>query len=231
MHSYFKLEMDKSITAGLDLPSFEREEIDYWLNEAIRKFVKTRYSGLNSKNEGFEQTEKRINDLRTLIKEEFLTVSSGTTDVDKPNSYKANLSALTYTYWLAISDEVTIQYTKLGGGTETKRQGTTQCTADTYRSHIDDPYSEHRLHYESAKPLRLIKENYVELITDGNYSITKYFLRYITKPTEVVYSTVTDCDLPDHTHNEIVKIAASMALENVEQPRYQTHLREVGSME
>lgn len=38
------------------------------LNEAIDLFWKTRYSGLNTKQEGFEQSQKRIDDLRTLIR-------------------------------------------------------------------------------------------------------------------------------------------------------------------
>ena len=39
-----------------------------FINEAIDKFYKTRYSGINFKAQGFEQTEKRIDDLRTLIR-------------------------------------------------------------------------------------------------------------------------------------------------------------------
>lgn len=39
-----------------------------FINEAIDKFYKTRYSGVNFKAQGFEQTQKRIDDLRTLIK-------------------------------------------------------------------------------------------------------------------------------------------------------------------
>ena len=38
-----------------------------FLNEALDKFVKTRYSGINYKREGFEQSQKRIDDLRTLV--------------------------------------------------------------------------------------------------------------------------------------------------------------------
>jgi hypothetical protein len=33
-------------------------------------------------------------------------------------------------------------------------------------------------HYEDAKPLRLMYQNNIELITDGNYEITSYYLRY-----------------------------------------------------
>src|SRR5574344_270344 len=38
------------------------------LNEAKDEFFKTRYSGVNAKTSCFEQSEKRIDDLRTLIK-------------------------------------------------------------------------------------------------------------------------------------------------------------------
>ena len=39
-----------------------------YLNIGKDKFWKTRYSGLNIKREGFEQSQKRIDDLRTLVK-------------------------------------------------------------------------------------------------------------------------------------------------------------------
>ena len=51
---------------------------------------------------------------------------------------------------------------------------------------------------------------------------------YTESGTSTVHVTV---DLPVHTHDEIVKMAANMALENIEQPRYQTHMVEVGTME
>lgn len=47
-----------------------------FINEAIDKFYKTRYSGVNFKAQGFEQTQKRIDDLRTLIKNKKYTEGS-----------------------------------------------------------------------------------------------------------------------------------------------------------
>jgi hypothetical protein len=38
-------------------------------------------------------------------------------------------------------------------------------------------------------------------------------------------------DMPEHTHAEIVKIAAQMYLENQANPRIQTHDAEVSTME
>jgi hypothetical protein len=278
MHRAFKLELDK--TSALELPSFEPEEIDFWLNNGIHRFVKTRYSE-------FEQTTKRSEDLKTLVVEESITYTSGdlTSGEVKPNSYLADITSLTNIKWFTLGEEVTIQYhdIRTPSSHSTKRQGITQCTTDTYRSHIDDPYSEHRLHYEEAKPLRLNYQTSVELVTDGNYEVTSYHIRYLKKPVRVnilttvyttstsniqsgltyivstdniVYNNVTyhsatsdiftgfdspttftgggtattqvaNCDLPEHTHEEIVKLAVSMALENIEQPRYQSYQNEV----
>lgn len=279
MHIDFKLEYDK--TSNLENPAFEPEEIDLWLNKAIRKFVKTRYSGINVKRESFEQTQKRIDDLRSLIKQETLDCVA---DTYKDNCFIADLNDLTYDYWFVIGEEVLIAFLSLldtadvvltgslvsgnvylvvgtssvthatveydpgdyfiastttytGSGSvielSTKLQGVLSITSDTYRSHIDNPYSEHILHYEEAKPLRLFVEDTVELITDGSYGVMKYYIRYLTAPDEVSSESGSqiDCNLPEHTHDEIVKIAVSMALENVEQPRYQSHMNEIITME
>lgn len=232
MHTHFKLELDK--TSSLDeIPSFLPEEIDLWLNKGIMKFIKTRYSGINFKKESFEETQKRIDDLRTLVTEATISGGNLTTGTDKPNSFVADLSSLSDTYMFTLGEEVTISYNDIRTPTvdSTKRQGIKEATVNNYRSLIDNPYSEHNLHYEEAQPLRLFQGNNVELITDGDYDVTEYHIRYIKEPSEVDYDTPTNCDLPDHTHDEIVKIAVNMALENIEQPRYQTHANEVNTME
>jgi hypothetical protein len=226
MHLAFRLQLDKS--GALELPAFEPEEIDFWLNTAIVRFVKTRFTGTD-KNLSFEEHLKRTEDLKTLVVEETIVPADGTI---KPNSYIADLDDLSEEKWFILGEEVDISRTILGASTPTiKRQGITQCTVDTYRSHIDDPYSEHILHYEEAKPLRLVYQNTIELITDGNYTIPFYYIRYLRKPTEVDVTTDTDCDLPEHTHDEIISIATSMVLENIEQPRYQSQLNELNKVE
>lgn len=228
MHTSFKVEYDK--TYGLESPSFEREEIDYWLTQGVRSFTKTRYSGLNTKKESFEESQKRIDDLRTLVVEDQISVTetSGTGDY-KPNSWRATLPN---EYWFTLGEEVDIQYNDIRtpDSNTNKRQGVTEGTVNNYRSLLDNPYSEYRLHYEEAKPIRLFLGNTVELITDGNYDILYYYLRYLRKPVDIVYGSV-DCDLPEHTHDEIVKTAVRMALENIEQPRYGSFAQEFSVME
>jgi len=221
MHVAVKLEYDK--TSALELPAFEPEEIDYWLNNAIRKFGKTRHSGMNVKGTSFEQTQKRIDDLRTLV-ESVTETSVSATASDYPNGYRFDLPVTGY--WFTLSEEANIVVDTI----ET-RVGITECTIDEYRQRVDDPYSEHILHYTLAKPLRIFNDLTVELISDGSYTIDDYHLTYLKAPATVDLSGTTDCDLPEHTHDEIVKLAVSMMLENVEQPRYQTYQNEVNTIE
>lgn len=236
MHIGVKQELDK--TSALELPSFEPEEIDFWLNNAIRKFVKTRYSGNNPKGQSFEETQKRIDDLRPLLSKYFAVNDQGTMGILAdgslvyPNSYYIMLPIEDSTYggedyWITIQEEVTISYSS-----SSYNAGIVECTHDEYRQKIEDPFSEHIIHYGKAKPLRLYLGDYVYLITDGTYVLEDYILTYLRKPAEVqVTATAVDCDLPEHTHDEIVKLTVDMMLENIEQPRYRTHTVEVATME
>ena len=227
MHDAFKLELDK--IESLQYPSFTTNEIDYWLNRAIREFVKTRYSGINPKREGFEQSQKRIDDLRTLVRE--VTVPCTITGAIKPNGYVltdgfGNAQFSTAAYWLSLGEEVSITPT----GSTAIRQGVTEITYDEYTYELDNPYSTYRLHYGKAKPLRLFYNNTIEFISDGTYTVDNAYIRYIKSPVEVVYSTI-DCDLPENTHDEIVSLSVRLALENIEQPRHQSYSQEVSVME
>lgn len=64
MHYNFELELDR--VAANDRPDFMPWEIDEYLNKAIYKFVKTRYSSVNTVKQGFETSQKRIDELANL---------------------------------------------------------------------------------------------------------------------------------------------------------------------
>jgi len=225
MHIAFKLEVDKS--SALELPAFEPEEIDLWLNNAIRKFVKTRYSGLNSKQQGFEETQKRTDDLRTLVNHVSIG-EDGSGEYANSVAFPIPTSPYPPQYLFSLQETCTIDRS-VGDDLVV---GVTECTIDEYRAKLDDPFSEHILHYNTAKPLRFFMNDNIELVHDGTYDITYLHLTYLKEPATVqVTATAVDCDLPDHTHDEIVKMAANMVLESIEQPRYQTHSNELNTME
>ena len=190
----------------------------YWINRAIEKFVKTRYSGNNPKQESFEQTQKRIDDLRTLIEEVTIGTSAGTY---KPNSY---IALLPTDYMYTVGEEVQISY-----NSTLIRTGVVEITVDRYSAEIDNPFSEFNMHYGKAKPLRMFYNTYIELISDGTYTIPNFYLRYISIPQ--VVSLTNNCNLPAPTHPEIIKLAVAMYIENTKDPRYQTIQNEITQQE
>ena len=60
----FELEIAQ-LDSNLTKPT--TSDIEYWLMAGLDKFIKTRYSGINYKRTAFEQDQKRIDDLRTLV--------------------------------------------------------------------------------------------------------------------------------------------------------------------
>ena len=72
------------------------------------------------------------------------------------------------------------------------------------------------------------------MYTDGNYNIRNYILTYLRTPKRI---SLTDApfdeytDMPAATHNEIVKLAVELYLENKANPRYQSYMNEVSTME
>lgn len=65
MHTAFRLGLDK--TNSSSIASFEPQEIDYWLNYSVERFIKQRALGNNFRKEGYPNTTKRHEDLYTLI--------------------------------------------------------------------------------------------------------------------------------------------------------------------
>lgn len=208
-----------------------------FINEAIDKFYKTRYSGINFKAQGFEQTQKRIDDLRTLIKNKKYT--EGSINKSDRNSYSVGLPE---DYVLLLGDTAGIQPSNLNECWETNERGeyiikytdTLESTIETLDRQLGNSLSEHKLKYCQARPLKLIQDNNVILYTDGNYKISEYQITYLAKPSKINSSNITNTeytDLPEHTHMEIVKMAIQIYLATKPMQHYNAYSNEIASME
>lgn len=202
----------------------ESHVVFHWINEAIIRFVKTRYSGNNPKQTSVESTQKRIEDLRTLVKETPLNLYLSFSEVS-PYYYEATLPT---DYLILLSDHAIIVVEENAHTEEQKVVVTTtkEVDSDTLAKELKNPYSEHKLHYEQATPLRMLKGNVIQLYGDANYVIESYSIRYIKTPIEVDLAG-NNCDLPTQTHSEIVDLAVSLFLENTGDPRYSTNKSEL----
>lgn len=102
MHYDFRLKCDR--VDSLTNQDFNPAEIDWLLNEAQEVILKTKYSINNTYRAGFESTQKRYDDLSTLVikhpRQEDLT------PIDQDGIYEIPLSNLTYPYLFLIRAQV-----------------------------------------------------------------------------------------------------------------------------
>lgn len=216
------------------LPS---DTIISFINEAIDKFWKTRYSGINFKQRGFEQDQKRTDDLRTLLTKHtykdigITKVNQETYTVTLPDDYVILLGD---TAGIAPADGITNDCWEKDseGNYKVKYSDTIEGTIETVDRIKENSLSEYHLKYTKAKPIKLMQNNTITLYTDGQYKVAEYTIEYLKRPSKVtLVGTPTDeyTDLPAHTHMEIVKMAVQLILGTL--PNYNVYSNEVNTME
>lgn len=252
-----------------DLEKPMSTDTEYWLNQGLEKFYKTRYTGLNFKRTGFEQDQKRIDDLRTLIstkafildEEAYQLLQEDTSKIKlghkavllqeqipsdsiHPVSHSMFQVRLPNDYIFLLSDTVGIIPTckqcvlcaekDENGELVVQYNDTLEATLETIDRQLHNSLSEHKYKYNSARPLRLVQNNSILLYTDGKYKVQEYLLQYLRFPSKIdIHKNPFDnyTDMPEHTHLEIVKLAAQLYLENKTSGRYNTYNNEINSME
>ena len=184
----------------------ESHLVFYWLNEAIESLVKLKYLGDTVDGDSFEQSQRRTDDLRLLQMTAKLTATVSGNDLNKVNSYTATLPV---DYLFRIGEEVDITLANISGDDVTIRQEVTEVTNDNVNAKYRDPFGEHKVHYDEAKPLRLFYQDHVELISDGNYTVDFYYLKYLKQPSIISLDTDVS-EFPEYMHSEIVDKAVEL---------------------
>jgi hypothetical protein len=98
---------------------------------------------------------------------------------------------------------------------------------DDIFSMISDPFNKTKY----SSPLTVMRGNMIDIYSDDIYLTEKLRLTYLRTPATVSLAQNIGCDLPEHTHQEVVTLAVSSILEAISDPRYQTHQMEMGNME
>jgi len=88
---------------------------------------------------------------------------------------------------------------------------------------LEDPFNT----TEMNEPMTTIRASNIDLYTNAMFIIESVKIIYIRKPRTISLSLGYDCELPDHTHQEIVAMTGSAILEEISDPRYKTNLGEV----
>lgn len=83
---------------------------------------------------------------------------------------------------------------------------------------LDDPFNT----TNHKEPLTTIRQDFIDIYTSDIFIMESVKITYIRKPLPISLSLGYDCELPDHTHQEIVSMAASSILEELSDPRYKS---------
>ena len=216
MHTAFAQGLQRVNANAYDY--FTSDEIDHWLNRAMERFIKDRaFISGDVKQIGFEGNQKRLDDIRTLVVQDYTdTFPTSTTpewqQVDFPADYLylVNLRAdIYYSNCKAVttaSDEKVVPVRVVDN-------------AEVYFMQ-QNPFAKSQLN----TPLATVSESDIRVYQDAESFILKgIYADYIRIPEDIDLSSLQDCELADHTHMEIVDIAVKNVLEAIESPRYQTN--------
>lgn len=239
MHRQFKISLDKVDSSSL--PEFKPSEIDYYLNEACMRFIKTRYGRNNIYHQGFEETQKRTEDLKNIVVTRYTTPTLDTFYTGtNMNIYNVNLSQL-YDIVDGVRTLDTSSVYMIFAKCKAKIVNNTcsqwvKCELsqqDDFTSSESDPFNQPTTY----KPLVLFEEgNILVNVPQGN-SVSDFMITFIKEPNKIYLGTYplpgvsftgpvseVTCNLSNHTHPEIVQLAVTIALENIGSPRVQTQV-------
>lgn len=206
----------------------------YWLNQAIITYVKTKYAGTSGTPGdryhagtygalGFEQTEKRTQDLHNLVE---------TYKVIKPKSTDFGTGILKYNIqypknlMYEVNEVVKIADTE---GDHEYITSVFECTHDSLMYRITNSLTDFHYIRHKARPLGITVDDGRELYTDGNYIISEYTMSYIREPKKLTleHPQTEYSEFDVDTMYEVIKLAATMYLENTKNERYATLSQEV----
>lgn len=213
MHQLFKFQLDK--LDSLNYPNFLPEEIDLLLNQAQDRFVKQRYGKNNLYRASFEETQKRTEDLKDITVNAILTPAPNAADNIDPNAVFVTLPT---DHWFIVQERVTLNYYDCHNVYSTEYAEVRPIQHNEFSKVIKDPFKKPTL----EKVLRLMEKGRVELVAPPNTTIATYRLRYIKEPNAMSITIPTNCELSEHTHQEIVDEAVKLALEGIEAKRSST---------
>lgn len=227
-HIAFKVEADKNaVNIGMSgCPSFLPEEIDYWLYTAYLSKIATKFTGNNTIQTSFEGNAKRVADLEGLVRtDKGLTLLSETTNNRLMlNDFKSSI--------------------KYGSDTQDKRMYFIQGTLHfgSKLANVKLISHENALRFLETynnkpwieEPVAILEDNKLIVFVDrdlmtGPYTIDLTYLAYPRKINNQDITSTLD-EIPEYMQYEVVKLAADMALENVESPRVQSHPQYVAQL-
>lgn len=244
MITNLRLGLDK--TSSLTTPSFEPEELVHWLNVAQQRWVKTKFSGNNIYKAGFGDMQKRISDLQNLVVNlEDVLPATQYQDYPIDQVYVLDLENvgvfagpppvyIDITDWVSegkfmffLDSRTNITRSEKYDVYSPSTTGVVKniyVDAEDIGKYLETPHN--KPYFE--QPICFLEGNNLVVITDSYCSVNSIYIKYLREPRVLVLSVsnvakeTTTCELPEYACQEIVDLAVTILLENIESQRIQT---------
>lgn len=199
-------------------------EIDWVLNEAYEIYIKSIAEPRQKNNLGFETSQRSIDDIRVLVKDNVSIAPIQTSD-------SIIYAPLPVDYMFYLSSDVVISKETCGS----------RLAKGLLKQHDDYLLGNHL--YNSSYEWRECNIRFfdkgIRIFTDDTFTVNSLQLDYIRKPKYIhnaqdflpsgsyklpdgtLLTGTQDCELPPHTHREIVDIAVLILTGNLQIPDYQ----------
>lgn len=210
----YKRKLDK--LDSQDYPDIPLPVIIRDLNEAQQKIVLTRYSPNNLYRQGFEGSQKRIDELSYLVvPDEQLSGAIKVAD----NIYSFNLENTQKDYLFLLRANFLVSTATC---TDILLDGISSKT-DNLNTILSSPFEKPSLSWRET-PYR-IADNKLRVYSDGEFKVTKAIIDYLRYPRKMdivgyidfdgTNSTNVECELPEFLQNDIVDAAVTLARLNL----------------
>jgi len=226
-HREFKVFFDKADSAAY--PEFLDGEIDIYLNEAQERIVKQRYGKNNIYRSGFEEIQKRTEDLKELVETRFCTVTSETAyQYIGDNVFRADIQSLFVD--AGLTQPATEEYQFYLKSIAQTCDDNDCCSwsrvklvqHDDISTVAEDPFNKPK----KNRPIIFFESGDIFVWTADGNTIDGFQVTFIKRPATMDIGTyggaVTECELSEHLHKELLQEAIQIALENIGSPRTQT---------
>ena len=212
LNSYDTIELGQ-VQGKLEFDEYEKS---VFLTKSQEELVISLYDGRNPSGESFENTEEARRSLSSLVKTYITTEQiTGNTGLSTYSKFYALPSDLWYITYEAVT--ISNQLSCL----DNLELLVTPVTQDAYYKLSRNPFKMDN----KRRALRLdAGDNIAEIIS--KYTISKYLVRYLSKPTPIITTTLTDglsingivakseCKLNPVMHRTILERAVRMAFQS-----------------
>lgn len=227
-HIELEITVDKRSTSTA--PELSDEVKDYFINEATARFVQTRYDKNNIYQAGFEEKQKRTDDLSTLVKRDQGLLQLDFDDTTRryiETTYGQTDYILEDIYWFFLRLQVRV--VKEGCSSEWVK--TTYVQQDDINVVEDDPFNK----TVSNSPNFYFENGRIYVTENDDFEAHEFRLTYLKQHAQVNVGTYgkpkVEFDMPVQTHKKIIQIAADIILENIESGRINSIKAQLGTIE